>query len=234
MELNKIRRLLRNYANPEKAKILQSFFKTAPGEYGQGDIFMGVCVPQIRSLVQTDEALELSDINVLLKSKFHEERLLALLILVKRYQNSKESNKKKIFRFYLKSKKYINNWDLVDLSAGCIVGDFLFKKDKQILFKLTRSHNLWERRIAICSTYYFIKNGHFKTTLDIAAILLKDKEDLIHKALGWMLREVGKRDLIVQERFLKRYYGQMPRTMLRYAIEKFPELKRQAYLKGKF
>jgi 3-methyladenine DNA glycosylase AlkD len=182
--------------------------------------------------------IEYIELKKLLKSKIHEERLISLLILVARYEKADEKEKEKIYRFYLDNRKGINNWDLVDLSAPNIVGKYLinslkFPSDKKILYEFANSENLWEKRIAIISTMTFIKAGHFETTLRIADILLYDKYDLIHKAVGWMLREVGKKDLEAEELFLKPRYKKMPRTMLRYAIEKFPEAKRKKYLEGK-
>ncbi len=218
--------------NKEKGKFLQRFFKTEIGEYGYGDIFAGLSVPQSRSLAIKYKDLDFSDITLLLKSKIHEERLIALLILVHRFQ-SNPLEQRRIYELYLKNTKYINNWDLVDLSSDKIVGGYLKDKPKEILTKLAKSKNLWERRIAIISTYNFIKNGKYSEALKIAKILIKDKEDLIQKAVGWMLREVGKRDLEVEEKFLKTHYKKMGRTELRYAIEKFPEKLRQKYLLGK-
>jgi len=217
--------------NPEKAKLLQCFFKTGKGEYGEGDIFLGITVPESRKLAIKYKDLPLKDTESLLKSKIHEERLIALLILVHNYEKNSET-RDKIFNFYLKNTEYINNWDLVDLSSHQIVGNYLSGRNRYILHKLAKSDNLWEKRISIISTAYFIKKDDFSETLKIATILLKDKHDLIHKAVGWMLREVGKRDLKTEESFLKKNYKKMPRTMLRYAIEKFPESKRLRYLKG--
>ncbi len=219
---------LRAKASPKKAKILQRFFKTGPGEYGEGDIFLGVIVPDIRKVVKKYSSLELKKVVKLLYSKIHEERLIALLIMVNKFRSG--DDKKKIYNLYLKSIKHINSWDLVDLSADKIVGVYLLDKPKSILYELARSKNVWERRIGIIATFSFIKNNKFKETLKIAKILLNDEHDLIHKAVGWMLREVGKRDLKVEEKFLKKHYKKMPRTMLRYAIEKFPEKKRKHYL----
>ena len=176
--------------------------------------------------------MRLKDVESILKSKIHEERLIALLILVNNYNKSPEK-RKEIFNFYLKNTKYINNWDLVDLSAYQIVGSHLLDKDKSILYKLAKSNNIWEKRIAIISTYNLIRDSRFEETFRISELLLNDKHDLIHKAVGWMLREVGKKDIAVEESFLKEHYKKMPRTMLRYAIEKFSESKRLRYLKGK-
>lgn len=230
MTLTQLRTDLKSLENPEKAKIYQRFFKTGPGEYGEGDIFLGLTVPQSRSLVKKYSSLSLKEIESLLASKIHEERSIAVLLLVQNYQKTKD---KKIVDFYLANTKSVNNWDLVDISAHKILGAHLLDKDRAILYKLAKSENLWEKRISIISTFWFINNNDFKDSLAIAEILLNDKHDLIHKAVGWMLREVGNRDLATEEKFLKKHYKTMPRTMLRYAIEKFPEEKRLKYLKGK-
>ena len=228
-----IQKKLKSLGNEEKAKIHQRFFKTGPGEYGEGDVFIGVTVPELRKLAKEYKTIGRNEIRKLLQSPIHEERLLSLFLLIHRYSKGDESEKKRIYELYLENTKFINNWDLVDSSAGHIVGAFLFNKSKKPLYDLVKSNNLWERRISIISTFYFIKHNQLNETLKIAKILLSDKEDLIHKAVGWMLREVGKRDISIEEPFLKKHYKNMPRTMLRYAIEKFPELKRQRYLKGK-
>jgi 3-methyladenine DNA glycosylase AlkD len=214
------------------AAVSQRFFKTEPGEYGEGDIFIGIKVPVLRKLAKEYLDLALKDTRKILRSKYHEVRLLALLIMVGQFSRGDEKKKKSIYELYLKNTRYINNWDLVDLSAYHIVGPYLMDKSREPLFELANSGSLWERRIAIMSTFYFIKNNEFTDTLEIAGILLSDAEDLIHKAVGWMLREIGKRQLKTEEAFLKRNYKIMPRTMLRYAIEKFPEPKRKRYLKG--
>ena len=220
-------------ANPEKASQLQRFFKTAKGEYAEGDIFLGITVPQIRIIAKKYTDLTYKEIQQLLNSKFHEERLAALLILVRKFKKTKDQKEKQfIYNFYLKNTRGINNWDLVDLSAPNIVGEFLFDKDKSILRQLAISKNIWERRIAVLATFPLIKKRKFGESLALSQILINDPHDLIHKAVGWMLREVGKKDINVLETFLKDKYNQMPRTMLRYAIEKFPEEKRQMYLKG--
>jgi len=216
----------------EKAKILTRFFKTGPGQYGEGDKFLGITVPVSRSIAKKYGELSLLDISKLLESEYHEVRLVAILILVHQYKKSKnEIDKKKIVNFYLKNTKYINNWDLVDLSAHYTIGDYLFDKEIKILEKLAKSKNLWERRIAIISTFAFIYKGESERTFKIVNMLMSDKHDLIHKACGWMLREVGKRvsekDLIS---FLDLNTNRMPRTMLRYAIERLPENKRLYYL----
>jgi len=227
-----LRKELISLANPVKAKILQGFFKTNKGQYGEGDVFLGIVVPEQRKLVKKYfSEFSLKDVQDLLNSKIHEERLIALLILVKKYEKC-ENQRKEIFEFYLKNTENINNWDLVDLSAPNIVGKYLLDKDKKLLYGLANSSNLWEKRISIISSFSFIRNKQFKDTLKISEILLNDKHDLIHKAAGWMLREVGKRDLKAEEDFLKKHYKKMPRTMLRYAIEKFPEEKRKRYLGG--
>lgn len=232
MTIQKIKTKLKQIANKEKAEVLQRFFKTGPGEYGEGDVFIGVKVPDLRKVAKDFRDLAAEDVIVLLESIIHEERLLALLILVRKYVKGNETAKKRIYRLYLKKTKFINSWDLVDGSAHHIVGDYLMDKNKAPLYRLAKSEDLWERRIAILATFYFIKHGKYEETLKIAKILITDEEDLIHKAVGWMLREIGKRDMIFEEMFLKQHYKEMPRTMLRYAIEKFPEPKRQKYLKG--
>ncbi len=225
--LKEIRKELKKKSNKERAEILQRFFKTWKGEYGQGDIFLGIAVPELRKIVKKNKDISITDVLSLLHSRIHEERFIALLIFIEKF--SKESEK--IFNLYLKNLRWINNWDLVDISAYKIIGAHLFDKEKTVLYNLARSNNLWEKRIAIMSTFYFIRNNQFKDTTNIAEILLYDKHDLIHKAVGWMLREVGKRDIKEEERFLMKNYKKMPRTMLRYAIEKFPENKRMFYLK---
>ena len=218
---------LEKAGNKEKAIILSRFFKTGKGQYGEGDIFLGIVVPKQREIANKYSTLSLQDVQRLLSSKIHEHRLTALLVLVLQYQNS---NDKKIIDFYLKNTKYINNWDLVDLSADKILGNYLIDKDKSILYKLAKSNNLWKRRISIISTFAFIKKNKFEDTLKISEILLNDKHDLIQKAVGWMLRELGKRNQEIEEKFLKKHYKKMPRTMLRYAIERFTEEKRKFYI----
>jgi 3-methyladenine DNA glycosylase AlkD len=223
---------LKRLGDEKKAKILQGFFKTGPGEYGEGDVFIGVKVPELRRLSSRHD-LSIGGIRKLLKSPIHEERLLALFILVRVYSRADQGMKKRIYELYLESTRYINNWDLVDSSAEHIVGDYLMNRSKRPLFRLAKSKSIWERRIAILSTFRFVKQHEYKDALEVSSALLVDDEDLIHKAVGWMLREIGNRDIKAEERFLKKYYKRMPRTMLRYAIEKFPETKRQRYLKGK-
>ena len=223
---------LRELADPEKAKLLQGFFKTGKGEYAEGDIFLGVVVPEQRKVAQRYAGLTLPEIQTLLNSKIHEHRLTALFILTDKYQKSGEQEKKKIFELYLKNKKNINNWDLIDLSAPKIVGNYLLDKKRDILYRLAKSKSLWEKRMSILATFEFIANNEYKDTLAISEILLNGKHDLIHKGVGWMLREVGKRvSQEKEEEFLNKHYKKMPRTMLRYAIERFPEQKRKFYLK---
>ncbi len=214
----------------KRAKLLSGYFKTKKGEYAEGDIFLGLTVPISRKIAKKYKTLKLKDIRVLLKDKIHEYRLVGLFILVDKFQRGDDVTKKKIAEFYLKNKNGINNWDLVDLSAPRILGEYYFDKNKSIFYKLARSKNIWDKRIAVLSTFTFIKNNNFVDSLKIAEILINDKHDLIHKAVGWMLREVGKKDLKMEEGFLKKYYKKMPRTMLRYAIEKFPKTKRNFYL----
>ena len=231
--LEELKKELREFANPEKAKSLQRFFKTGKGQYGEGDVFLGVKVPMQRQVAKRYIDLNFQEIQELLNSKIHEERLTALIILTLKFKKAKKDNftKRQIFEFYLKNSDRVNNWDLVDLSAPNIVGEFLQKEDTGILRQLAKSQNLWERRIAIISTAPFIRNRSFGETLAISDILLNDKHDLIHKAVGWMLREIGKRNKDVLELFLQQRHKEMPRTMLRYAIEKFPEEERKKYLK---
>jgi 3-methyladenine DNA glycosylase AlkD len=232
MNLQEIRKRLKVLSDRDKARELQRFFKTSPGEYGAGDRFLGIRVPALRRLARELEGLSQAKTVKLLHSPYHEERLLALLIMVDRFSKSDTAVKKSIYEIYLNNTVSINNWDLVDITAQHIIGAYLFDKNREPLYRLAASTNLWERRISIMATFHFIKQEEFEETLRIAEILLNDREDLIHKAVGWMLREIGKRNLRVEETFLGEYYMQMPRTMLRYAIEKFPENKRQKYLKG--
>lgn len=230
--LEELKKELQELENKEQAVLLQRFFKTNKGEYGEGDIFLGIKVPVQREIAKKYNGLSLPKIQELLKSKIHEYRLTGLIILSDKYNQATDEDKANIFNFYLKNTKNINNWDLVDLTAPRIVGHFLFDKKKNILYELARSENLWERRIAIISTLNFIQKKEFQDTLAISELLLNDEHDLIHKAVGWMLREVGKKDESVLEGFLKFHCKAMPRTMLRYAIERFPEEKRNKYLLG--
>ncbi len=231
--LNQLKQDLQKLANPKKAEILSGFFKTGKGEYAEGDIFLGIIVPEQRKTAKKYHSLKLNEIQELLNSKIHEHRMVSLFILMDKYKKGNEDNKKEIADLYSRNTKNINNWDLVDLSACTILGDYLLGRDKSILYRLAKSGNLWERRIAVIATFQFIKYNKFKDTLRIAEILLKDNHDLIHKAVGWMLREIGKRDLKAEEKFLKRHVKQMPRTMLRYSIERLDEKKRKKYLSGK-
>jgi len=219
-------------ANEQIAEHSQRFFKTGKGEYGEGDIFLGIRVPLLRRLVKKYGGISIAEVRKLLHSKFHEERLLAVLMLVQLFKSADESVQKQVYDLYLENTEFINNWDIVDISASKIVGAHLYEKDKAPLYDLVQSKNLWERRISIISTFYFIRQNEFDDTLKLAKILLNDKEDLIHKAVGWMLREVGKREIEFEEEFLQEHYKIMPRTMLRYAIEKFPETSRKMYLRG--
>ncbi len=229
-----VRKELKKLADSDKAAILQRFFKTEQGQYGEGDIFIGVMVPQSRQVAKKFNQLPLGEIKTLLYSRIHEERLVALLILAWRYRSASRSSKEKeeIVKFYLDNIKQVNNWDLGDLSAPNILGAHLLvdnRDDRSLLYRLAGSSNVWERRIAIVATHHFIRNDDFSDTLKIAEMLLHDMHDLIHKATGWMLREVGKRDAAAEEVFLEKYCSVMPRTMLRYAIERLPESKRRRY-----
>ncbi|MEK6845075.1 MAG: DNA alkylation repair protein [Nanoarchaeota archaeon] len=230
--LIKLKNELESLANKDKAEIYQRFFKTGKGEYGEGDIFMGITVPLQRKAAKKYLNLSVPKIQELLKSKIHEYRLTALFILINKYKKSNEAEKENLFNLYLENIKFINNWDLVDSSAHHILGDFLFEKEKKILYDLANSNNLWKKRISIIATFNFIRKNEFEDALTIAEILLNDKHDLIHKAVGWMLREIGNRDIKTEEKFLRFHYKKMPRTMLRYSIEKFPENKRKKYLLG--
>lgn len=223
---------LEGLSNSEIAVHSQKYFKTGKGEYGHGDKFLGIRVPVLRKAVKLFQDVTLSEIRKLLKSEYHEVRLFALLLMVDQFTKGDVEKREQIYNLYLMHTKYINNWDLVDSSASYIVGVWLFDKDRSILYELVQSSQLWERRIAIISTAYFIKKEQFNDTLKLSRILLNDPEDLIHKAVGWMLREVGKRDPKVEEKYLKQHYKNMPRTMLRYSIEKFSNKRRQAYLKN--
>jgi 3-methyladenine DNA glycosylase AlkD len=231
LKFNQLLQDLKRMEDPIRAKHSQRFFKTGKGEYGEGDIFVGLKLLECHLLVKEFIDLPYSEIQKALDNKYHEARLIGLLLLVARFRKGDEKEKDLIYEMYLKNTKRINNWDLVDVTADRIVGAYLFDKDKSILNKLAKSKILWEKRIAIMATFWFIYQGEFKKTFEIAEILLNDKEDLIHKAVGWMLREVGKRGGLKEEEEFLRNHKRMPRTMLRYAIEKFPEEKRQWYLK---
>ncbi len=231
---NKIKNIqneLNRLSNREIAEHSQRFFKTGKGEYGERDKFLGIRVPLLRQLAKKYKGISINEATLLLKSQFHEERLLSLFILTELYRAADIQGKKEIYNLYLSNTRFINNWDLVDTSAEHIVGAFLWKRNKKPIYDLAISQNLWKRRISIMSTFHFIKRNDFKDALKASEILLHDKEDLIHKSVGWMIREIGKRNLKIVEEFLEKYYKKMPRIMLQYAIEKFPKSKRQKYLK---
>jgi 3-methyladenine DNA glycosylase AlkD len=225
---------LQKLKNKERAKLLQGYFKTGKGEYGEGDVFIGLTVPQVRVIAKKYKELPLKDVEELLHNRIHEYRLTALFILCDQFKKTDEATKKTYFDFYLANTKWINNWDLIDLSARDIIGGYCInkKKERKILYTLARSESVWERRIAILATCAFFRKNDFTDTYAIAEILLHDKHDLMHKAVGWMLREAGKRDENSLVGFLKKHYKTMPRTMLRYAIEKFSPAIREKYLKG--
>lgn len=229
--LEKLRKELKKLSNEKKAATLQKFFKTGEGEYGFGDVFLGLTVPQCRTLAIKYKEIPFEELLILLRSEVHEERLIALLVMVHNFEHY-EMLQRRIYEFYMKNIKFVNNWDLVDLSSDKIVGGYLIDKPKAVLYKLSESKNLWERRISMVSTYHFIKNGQFEDALEIAQRLVEDEADLIQKAVGWMLREVGKRDEKLELEFLAKNYKTMGRTALRYAIEKFPENTRKNYLVG--
>ncbi|MBM9577069.1 DNA alkylation repair protein [Leptospira sp. 201903070] len=225
-----VRKTLQELGDPIKARFLSRFFKTAPGEYAEGDIFLGVTVPNQRKIAKQHKTLPLKEIEILLQSEIHEERLTSLFILCEQFEKGDEKNRKTLHQFYLKHLKKVNNWDLVDLSARVLIGEFLLDKDRKILYQLAKSKNLWEKRISVLSTYAFIRKGDFKDIINLSELLLNDKEDLIHKAVGWMLREVGNRDKKNEIAFLDRFADKMPRTMLRYSIEKFPDSLKKKYM----
>jgi len=225
---------LKRYGDRERATHSYRFLKAIPGGYGEGDHFFGIRVPELRKIAkQHFQELPLSEIETVLRHKVHECRLTALLMLVYRYQKTKEeSEREAIYRLYIKNIDHINNWDLIDSSAPRIVGGYLQNRDRKLLFQFARSGDLWKQRIAMMAPFYFIRNGDFDDALKLADILLDHEHDLIHKAVGWMLREIGNRDLKTETNFLKGRYKKMPRTMLRYAIEKFDEPLRKRYLNG--
>jgi 3-methyladenine DNA glycosylase AlkD len=229
-ELRMLRQELKSQADASQAEALRRYFKTGPGQYGEGDIFLGLKTPTIRAAVKKYKSLEMGDLELLLHSPIHEERSCALAILKERFKREEEAGRKELYEFYLRNTERINNWDLVDISAPDIVGSYLADKDRSILYELATSTSIWERRIAVLSTFSFIRQGDFRDALRIAEIVLHDEHDLLHKATGWMLREIGKRDPRAEEKFLDRHYRTMPRTALRYAIEKFPEEKRRHYM----
>ena len=232
MKARQVQEQLRSLSSPEAAALAARFFKTGPGQYGEGDVFLGLSAAEMHKLAKEHRTLSFADLKVLLRSAIHEDRMLALLILVLRTSKSDEATKKQVYDLYLAHTRYINNWDLVDASAREIVGGYLADKGREPLYQLVASQNLWERRISIVATHYFIRQNDFADTLRVAERLLNDREDLIHKAVGWMLREVGKKQQPALEVFLRRHGKVMPRTMLRYAIERFPEDLRKAYLNG--
>jgi 3-methyladenine DNA glycosylase AlkD len=238
-EVDRVRADLKRVAHPDRVPILQRFFKTGPGEYAEGDCFLGIRVPDIRKLARIYREMSWETIQVLLRSMIHEERLLALIVLVSRYQHppsdlaQRTEHHSRIYQFYQNHLSQVNNWDLVDISAPPIVGAYVFENQLRDLFQWSHSSNLWKRRIAIVSTLYGIRHNQFVTTLQIAENLLQDPHDLIHKATGWMLREIGKRNLQDLLHFLDRFSEIMPRTMLRYAIERLPESQRLTYLRKK-
>jgi 3-methyladenine DNA glycosylase AlkD len=232
MRVSQIRARLCRLARPGSVRVLERFFKTGRDEYGEGDVFIGVGLPQLRMLCRECRGLALTEVARLLRSRVHEERLLALLLLVDAFRRGASVERGRIYKLYLAHTRFINNWDLVDSSAHDIVGAWLEDRNRAPLRRLARSPSVWERRIAIIATLHFIRAGEFDDTFVIADRLLGDRHDLIHKAVGWMLREVGNRDGAAERSFLRDRYARMPRTMLRYAIEKFPERERRQYLRG--
>lgn len=227
-----ILRRLRAAGTPERAGGVATFFKTGPGEYGEGDRFLGVTVPDIRRLSRALDGASDATLKTLLRSRWHEARLLALVTLVRHYERGDARRRGTIYRLYLADRGHVNNWDLVDASAAYIVGPHLVGRDHAVLDRLSRSRRVWDRRIAVLATFHFIKLGQPADTLRLARRLLDDPHDLMHKAVGWMLREIGKRDRAVLEAFLRRHASRMPRTMLRYAIERLPEPRRRRYLRA--
>ena len=221
-------------ADAERARHAAGYFKTGKGEYGEGDVFLGATARQVYEVVRRYRDLPVSQVRVLLRSAIHEHRIGALLILVSQFERGDEVVRGRIYRFYMDHLHRVNNWDLVDCSAHKIVGRHLRegKRSTRVLDRLARSRDLWRRRVAMIATHAYIREREYEVPLRIAGVLLNDPHDLIHKAVGWMLREVGKRDRAVMEGFLRRHYSTMPRTMLRYAIERLPEKRRNAYLKG--
>jgi len=235
-DVKKLQEEVKSLGSPQKAKASEWFFKTGKGEYAEGDKFFGLTTPESKMIAKKySHLLNLEDLAKLLKSGIHEERIISIILLKEMYKKGDEKIKEEIFKIYIENTKHINNWDIVDISAEHIVGDYLENKKKDLLYDFSKSEVLWERRISIMSTFGYIKKGKPELTLELAEILLEDKQDLIHKAVGWMLREIGKRcSQDILEEFLKKHYARIPRTALRYAIEKFPESLRQKYLKGDF
>jgi 3-methyladenine DNA glycosylase AlkD len=232
MSARQIQHRLRARADPARVPVLQGFFKTGAGQYGEGDVFVGVSLPQLRALCRECADTPVGEALALLTSRVHEERLLALLLLVAAFRRGSPAEQREIYGQYLAHTAFVNNWDLVDSSAHLIVGPWLQDRSRAPLRRLAKSRSLWERRIAMLATLHYIRQGEFEETFRIADLLIDDPHDLIHKAVGWMLREVGNRDGAAERRFLKDRYTRMPRTMLRYAIERFPEAERRRYLKG--
>ncbi len=234
MKPNHIQQKMRVLTNPEQAAFARRYFKTGPGEYAEGDIFLGIRVPVLRRIAAEHRKATATETRQLLRSRHHEERAVALMIMVHQFTRGDEDSRSALYDSYLAHTRFINNWDLVDCSAPQIVGSHLENRSRLPLYALASSASLWERRISIIATAHFIRKNDFDDSLKIAEQLLPDREDLIHKAVGWMLREIGKRHAVALEGFLHRHYGTMPRTTLRYAIERFPESTRQRYLKGNF
>lgn len=232
MNLSRIQSELRRLADPATARVLRGFFKTGPGQYAEGDVFIGVKIPPLRKLSLQGDGLTPAELRRLLQSRIHEERLLALMLLVRRFERGDDTVRKQVFDLYWRESSRVNNWDLVDLSAHRILGAWLLERPRGLLKKMARSPDLWERRRAVVATQAFIRVGQYRDTLELCRILLNDPQDLLHKACGWMLREVGKKDRKVLDGFLDRQAAIMPRTMLRYAIERHPEARRHHYLKS--
>ncbi len=229
-----LKKELEEAANPEKAEILKRFFKTEKGGYGYGDLFFGITVPRQREISRKYKDIDFYEIESLIQDKMHESRFCALIILIDKYRNGEEKNKKKSVKLYLRNLNHVNNWDLVDVSAPCITGDFFLNRNRNELESLLYSDNLWKRRVAMVSTLGFIRNGDIKPVFEYSRILMNDNHHLIHKAAGWMLREAGKRDKKSLKKFLEEYVSVMPRTMLRYSIEKFSDKERKEFLNIRF
>ncbi|MCB0366939.1 MAG: DNA alkylation repair protein [Bdellovibrionales bacterium] len=229
-----IHKRLRQFASLKRAQLNQSFFKTGKGEYGYGDIFLGITMPDCRKVAKEYKDLSLAETKRVIRSKYHEERMAGLIILVQKYEKaSADKERERLYKTYVDHFNYINNWDLVDVTCPRIVGQHLENRNRKILYQWAKSERLWTKRVAIISTLWFVKDGDLDDAFKLAQVLLHDEHDLIHKAVGWVLREAGKKEVKRLEAFLKKHCKTMPRTMLRYAIEKFPERKRQMYLKGK-
>ena len=229
---DEIKRVFKDLADPVIAEHSRHFFKTGEGEYGEGDRFHGIRVPVLRKYARKYQSISLAEVRQLLASPFHEERIFALLALIRKFEKGDCTVRKKVYTLYLDNLKYVDNWDLVDISAPYIVGPWLEMRDKEVLYRLAQSEVLWERRVAILSTFHCIRKNSFHDALSISELLIHDSEELIHKAVGWGLREIGKRNVTVEKAFLGKHYRDMPRTMLRYAIERFTEEERIKYLQG--